>query len=202
MLRSKAENCCMKTSGMIPPLLPRGMLLRRNTNPTMGPRKVGKRSRSINLPCELVVVPIVGSPLYVNTHEPHRWYNMPPSPLKEGLETNHTEDSIVSSLPTQKNVPGTNDQEDSTPLDFDTFVPSHNPSLDLPFNSSSAPGIDYTSHSVLKPPGTIPDEDEAFTRALGAMYWGGYWTAVYHVNHPLFTSLQSLTECFLTVPKI
>jgi hypothetical protein len=122
---------------------------------------------------------------------------MPPSPLKEGLETNNTDESMVSSFPTQRKAPGTNDQENSTPLDFNTFVPSHNPSLTLPLppNSSSAPGIDYTSQS-LELPSTIPDEDEAFTRALGAMYWGGYWTAVYHVNHPLFTILRNLTECF------
>lgn len=28
--------------------------------------------------------------------------------------------------------------------------------------------------------------DEAFNRALGAMYWCGYWTACYHVSVDLF----------------
>jgi hypothetical protein len=37
-------------------------------------------------------------------------------------------------------------------------------------------------------------QDEAFDRALSAMYWGGYWTAVYHVcfslsPHPKLTFL-------------
>jgi hypothetical protein len=107
---------------------------------------------------------------------------MPPSPTKKGFKTNLSENSIVT-LPIPKNIRGSNDQEDSTPLDFDTFVPSHNPLLDLPLPShaSSTPGPDYVSHSL--PPVPIVDEDEAFTRALGAMYWGGYWTAVYHVNN-------------------
>lgn len=99
-------------------------------------------------------------------------------------KTDLTEDSIVTAPPKSKNVQSSNDQEDSTPLNFDTFVPSHNPSFDLPLPShpSSAPGPDYVSHFLPEPPGSIVDEDEAFTRALGAMYWGGYWTAVYHVN--------------------
>ena len=25
-------------------------------------------------------------------------------------------------------------------------------------------------------------QDEAFTRAMGAMYWAGYYTAIYHVS--------------------
>lgn len=28
--------------------------------------------------------------------------------------------------------------------------------------------------------------DEAFTRALSAMYWTGYWTAMYHVSKTEF----------------
>lgn len=30
--------------------------------------------------------------------------------------------------------------------------------------------------------GAMIGQDEAFSRALNAMYWGGYWTAVYHVR--------------------
>ena len=35
--------------------------------------------------------------------------------------------------------------------------------------------------------GTMISQDEAFSRALSAMYWGGYWTAMYHVRD--FSSL-------------
>lgn len=109
-------------------------------------------------------------------HKSPLWYNVPPSPTKTGSKTNLTEDLIT--MP--KNIQGNNDQEDSTPLDFDTFVPSHNPALDPPLHShpSSTPVPDYRSQ-FLPGPGLV-DQDEAFTRALGAMYWGGYWTAVYH----------------------
>jgi hypothetical protein len=43
-----------------------------------------------------------------------------------------------------------------------------------------APPQDYASTG---PQGSAPmaSQDEAFSRALNAMYWGGYWTAVYHV---------------------
>jgi len=90
-----------------------------------------------------------------------------------------TEDLTVATTPISQNIQGSNDY-DSTPLDFDTFVPSYNPSFGPPSHShpSPAPGPDHVSH--LRPPGPPVDEDEAFTRALDAMYWGGYWTAVYH----------------------
>jgi len=65
------------------------------------------------------------------------------------------------------------------PLDFDTFVPSHNPSLDLPL-PPHPPGPGYASYLMRDPSELMVDQDEAFSRALGAMYWGGYWTAVYH----------------------
>ncbi|KAJ7604760.1 hypothetical protein B0H17DRAFT_1120781 [Mycena rosella] len=54
---------------------------------------------------------------------------------------------------------------DSQSLDFATFVPTYDASLALPTPESGDAGA---------------GQDEAFSRALGAMYWGGYWTAVYH----------------------
>jgi hypothetical protein len=112
---------------------------------------------------------------------------MPPLPTKKKSKTHLTENSIVSTLPISGDVQRSNDQEDSRPLDFDTFVPSHNPSLDFPLppHPPSPLGPDYVSYSP--PAGPIVDEDEAFTRALGAMYWGGYWTAVYHVIYDFYT---------------
>jgi hypothetical protein len=39
------------------------------------------------------------------------------------------------------------------------------------------------------------NQDEAFSRALSAMYWGGYWTAMYHVRNfsSLFVPFTNLT---------
>ena len=67
-------------------------------------------------------------------------------------------------------------ENDSQPINFDTFVPTHNPSLDQ--LSSVAPPMDYGQDT---PGATMVSQDEAFSRALNAMYWGGYWTAMYHV---------------------
>jgi hypothetical protein len=65
------------------------------------------------------------------------------------------------------------DPENSRPLDFETFVPNHDPSLTQPSHTYGIPPA----------PGEHVGPDEAFNRALGAMYWAGYWTAVYHVSH-------------------
>lgn len=68
--------------------------------------------------------------------------------------------------------------DDSTPHNFDTFVPTHDPSLST-VQASVDPG--HTAYA-LPEPGAIVSQDEAFSRALSAMYWSGYWTAVYHVS--------------------
>lgn len=62
-------------------------------------------------------------------------------------------------------------EHDSVPLNFDTFVPPHNPAL---------PNLAPTDTQNL----TDISQDEAFKNALNAMYWTGYWTAVYHVRVP------------------
>jgi hypothetical protein len=72
---------------------------------------------------------------------------------------------------------------DSQPLNFDTFVPDHDASLALPappYPSSQMP--DHSGHHLQEPPGPIVSQDEAFNRATGAMYWAGYYSAVYHVS--------------------
>ncbi|KAF5361695.1 hypothetical protein D9758_007340 [Tetrapyrgos nigripes] len=82
------------------------------------------------------------------------------------------------------------EEEDSQPIDFNTFVPSHNPELDLPVpeQTPAIPGPDFSAfYSNMLPELSEPmvSQDEAFTRALGAMYWGGYWTAVYHCHRQM-----------------
>lgn len=71
------------------------------------------------------------------------------------------------------------EEEDSAPLDFDTFVPSYDPSLPVPSEAPAAP----ESFFIPAPSTTMVSRDEAFSRALSAMYWGGYWTAVYHCQN-------------------
>jgi hypothetical protein len=62
---------------------------------------------------------------------------------------------------------------DTQPLNFDTFVPTHDASLD----SDEGAGI-------FPPPEVLSDvtQDAAFSKAMNAMYWTGYWTAIYHVS--------------------
>ncbi|KAK0207894.1 hypothetical protein DFS33DRAFT_1271286 [Desarmillaria ectypa] len=66
------------------------------------------------------------------------------------------------------------DDGDSKPINFKTFIPSHDASL----NSGEDPVVD-ASYSLPEPPSEILSQDEGFTRAVNAMYWAGYWTAMY-----------------------
>ncbi|PPQ99609.1 hypothetical protein CVT24_005184 [Panaeolus cyanescens] len=102
------------------------------------------------------------------------WYNIPPS-------------SKGSIPPAEAEAPAEDggDQEDSQPLNFDTFVPTHDPSLEIhapaPHSSMATRPMteDYVPSSASIP---MVSRDEAFQRALNAMYWGGYWTAMYHAQ--------------------
>ena len=110
----------------------------------------------------------------------HRWYNVPPDPsgLKKSTE-------VVQEFGMKQP-----DSENSRPLDFETFVPIHDPSLAQPFQPA------YESYGIPPAPGEHVGRDEAFNRALGAMYWAGYWTAVYHVSptsHQLGARFNVLT---------
>ncbi|KAJ7139376.1 hypothetical protein C8R44DRAFT_827956 [Mycena epipterygia] len=106
-------------------------------------------------------------------HKSPLWYNVPPTkPPKKKLKTEAAD----------AEVPRTEGEGDSQPLDFATFVPSYDASLALPTPGYGESGAAY-DYSALPPPGaSIATQDEAFSRALGAMYWGGYWTAVYHCH--------------------
>jgi hypothetical protein len=77
-------------------------------------------------------------------------------------------------------------------MDFDTFVPDYDPSLKASAQVPSSippPEMGWPSgpdasaaYALPDPHGPMPSAGEAFQRALNAMYWGGYWTAVYHVS--------------------
>ncbi|KAJ6573796.1 hypothetical protein DFH09DRAFT_1151105 [Mycena vulgaris] len=106
-------------------------------------------------------------------HKSPLWYNIPPTkPPKKKLKTE--EDAADAEVP---RVEG-----DSQPLDFATFVPSYDASLALPTPEYGEAGAGYDFSAIPPPGASVATQDEAFARALGAMYWGGYWTAVYHCH--------------------
>ena len=84
-----------------------------------------------------------------------------------------------------ENGPRETGPEDSAPLNFDTFVPTHDPTLAAGLQTSQAGrSSDEYPQSYLPAQGSngaLASRDEAFEKALNAMYWTGYWTAVYHV---------------------
>lgn len=70
----------------------------------------------------------------------------------------------------------------SIPLNFDTYVPTHDPSLVGAGSALAAPAMDGPTALAVGSEAAMASQDEAFTRAMTAMYWSGYWTAVYHVS--------------------
>jgi hypothetical protein len=123
--------------------------------------------------------PVHKSPLYVVnfSHSPHnnsydskhRWYNIPPKNLSK---------KAASSSAPQTNGSASND---SKPIDFNTFVPTHDPSLysAVPQDAEDTSQHFYTTSLASQP---HVSQDEAFERAVQASYWSGYWTAVYHAR--------------------
>lgn len=96
----------------------------------------------------------------------------------------------------------------SRPVDFNTFVPKHDPSLP---NGKGA-GVKMASGSTGAWRGIVPPApamssqatpDEAFEHAMGAWYWAGYWTGVYHVSYlpPMLRQrIQRLIHYFSRLP--
>jgi len=112
-------------------------------------------------------------------HKSPLWYNTPKAEAKPTAPS--TNNGFVS-VPATSN---STDHGDSRPLNFDTFVPSHDPSLSFPISEPSPISpTDGVSH-FLYDPGPMVSQEEAFTRAMGAMYWSGYWTAMYHCQRRL-----------------
>ena len=146
-----------------------------------------------------------------------RWYNIPPDePITVTKEakgkTKSNANGASSAEGRSYEAPGAqgSEVETSMPLNFETFVPTHDPSLAFP-NPQHPPPVPGTTQSHLKDiashysamlsgspfqgSGGAPatesaahsgavsvSVDEAFSRATSAMYWCGYWTAVYHVS--------------------
>ncbi|EIW65254.1 uncharacterized protein TRAVEDRAFT_140676 [Trametes versicolor FP-101664 SS1] len=98
------------------------------------------------------------------------WYNVPPA----------TTSKPKAGPSGASNGAATN--ADSTPLNFDTFVPVHDPSLAAGGSAIPAPTMDGAAALGVGAEAAMVSQDEAFTRAMTAMYWSGYWTAVYHTR--------------------
>jgi hypothetical protein len=73
-------------------------------------------------------------------------------------------------------------EENTQPIDFETFIPMHNPSLEHTVDR----GTLLPSQSSV-PRFAAISRDHAFQQATQAWYWAGYWTAIYHVS---FISLE------------
>ena len=122
------------------------------------------------------------SPLYVPSFESRtsspillsRWYNVPPSPSRLKKSKIQACPATSASANEQQNL-----DEDSKPLDFNTFVPDHDPTLTMP---APVQIPDYGFYNIPEASGPMVSQDEAFSRALQAMYWAGYYSAVYHVS--------------------
>ena len=131
--------------------------------------------------------PLSGGSLFDGSYNlpTRRWYNVPLSPKKSKKKASTSEAQETAEYTNGYGDAG----DDSAPLNFDTFVPTHDASLAsaAPPHPPSVPGVDqYAQFYLPDPPGPLVSQDEAFTRALSAMYWGGYWTAVYHVSSAYF----------------
>ncbi|KII86513.1 hypothetical protein PLICRDRAFT_165108 [Plicaturopsis crispa FD-325 SS-3] len=110
------------------------------------------------------------------------WYNVPYTQKDtQKAEVQESPGALAHDASLVNNITNATGEADSQPVNFDTFVPNHDPTLDMPVPHHPPPApADFSSHYLPQPPGPLVSMDEAFSRALGAMYWGGYWTAVYH----------------------
>ena len=139
----------------------------------------GSKNRSKNLLCTFV---LCSSFLLRCLLSVSSWYNIPPE---------KTRTSKGASKASSSKSNGTNVEEasvdtelaDSAPINFDTFVPTHDPSLAAAMVATGADPSSMTD-GVLGSgaEAAMVSQDEAFSRAMTAMYWSGYWTAVYHVR--------------------
>ncbi|KAF8624889.1 hypothetical protein AX15_005757 [Amanita polypyramis BW_CC] len=106
-------------------------------------------------------------------HKAPLWYNIPATKTKK-LGSQATVSVLSASV---DDIVDDNDAEgDSKPLDFATYVPTYNPNLEPSSEMLQSLG------PVNTPNVAATSQDEAFSHAINAMYWTGYWTAIYHVG--------------------
>ncbi|KAF8577541.1 hypothetical protein K439DRAFT_548528 [Ramaria rubella] len=128
------------------------------------------------------------------------WFNIPPEkdePSKSSAGSSILMPSIhdtFSSQDEEQEVTGPADPDNSRPVNFDTFVPRHDPSLPTskPDIEGRTDGRSSYWHRIIPPApagGTNQlTRDQAFEQVVGAWYWAGYWTGVYHTAAQAETS--------------
>jgi len=109
-------------------------------------------------------------------HKAPLWYNTPPEFPKPKLGS-ITAPVSVPPASADHSVDNHEAEDDSQPLDFDSYVPTYNPNLGY---SQELP---QRAPIVKVPNLTEIGQDEVLAHAMNAMYWAGYWTAVYHSRH-------------------
>jgi len=114
-------------------------------------------------------------------HKSTLWYNTPK------VDKNSSYDAVPAPFVPEP----TDDGEDSRP----TFFLPHDPTSTIPIPKlkTFVPGLESTMQ-FLDPPGSIFSQDQAFTRAMSATYWSGYWTAVYHCQRQHNTTSRQKRE--------
>ncbi|TFK91527.1 hypothetical protein K466DRAFT_582745 [Polyporus arcularius HHB13444] len=115
------------------------------------------------------------------------WYNVPPATTSKSKQNatapSGSAETVTNGTSTHEAAADAGFGADSAPLNFDTFVSSHDPSLAAAAGSLlTVPTMDGMSGPGTGSEMAMASQDEAFSRAMTAMYWSGYWTAVYHAR--------------------
>ncbi|TFK28340.1 hypothetical protein FA15DRAFT_665300 [Coprinopsis marcescibilis] len=93
------------------------------------------------------------------------WYNVPPSEKAQDFTTVQDPQE---------------DEDEGYPEQLENDVDG-----DIPQPAFDAPSYANYIPQDFDPSQPMPSQDEAFSRALNAMYWGGYWSAVYQFHRKL-----------------
>lgn len=111
-----------------------------------------------------------------------RWYNAPPQSADPDASSREQSEDEGEGYDEAGYAP---DDENSNPIQFDTFIPRHDPTLEaggVPFGDSRGALLSEQELTFDASNHSRDSVDDAFTRAQAAMYWAGYWTAMYHVS--------------------
>ncbi|QRV91623.1 hypothetical protein RhiJN_19641 [Ceratobasidium sp. AG-Ba] len=131
-------------------------------------------------------------------HKSALWYAQPPEPQEnDEEEEGEAEDDDVDAEGNELEE-GEEAEADSAPIDFNTFVPSHDPTLGTDSATKAvAPTVGPyapTALSTAVPDLTALTRDEIFEKAVSASYWAGYWTAMYHASGAKMTEQVEVDE--------
>jgi hypothetical protein len=111
-----------------------------------------------------------------------RWYAPPPKPQEDEDEDEEDEEAEEGEVGGDDvALDGGQAAADSIPIDFNSFVPSHNPALGTESTAALGPYVP-TALSTAVPDVATLTQDEIFEKAVSASYWAGYWAAMYHVR--------------------